>query len=337
MTTAALIASAPPPDIETARRTVAAARRDLLRLDLSVYAPLRGALAAYSAYYGLDMERALPGVRHYLGWFEAHHYRIAAQVFMPAEAQGTVFILHGYLDHAGLYRHLIRDCLERRHAVFIFDLPGHGLSGGARIDIPDFSHYQAVLGEAVAAYGALLPRPFYGVGQSTGAAILMDHALTACAEKRRPAFKKLLLLAPLVRPVQWAKIRFGWWLIHHYRKSVPRVYRNNTGDKDFLHFIQHADPLQDNDVPMGWVGALKRWTCRMQKLPACDFPVLLVQGERDETVEWRYNIDYVRRHFRVEREALLPEASHQLANEREDLRAPVHAALAAMLETAGEA
>jgi alpha-beta hydrolase superfamily lysophospholipase len=324
MTTAALLESKAPPD-------VAALHRDLLRLDLNVYAPLRGSLAQYSAYYGLDLEQALPGTRHYLGWFEAFGYRVVAHAFLPAAAKGTVFLLHGYLDHAGLYRHLIRDCLERQHAVFIFDLPGHGLSSGARIDIPDFAHYQEVLNEVLKAYGAQLPRPFYGIGQSTGAAILMDHVLSASAAQKRPAFKKLLLLAPLVRPVQWAKIRFGWWLIHHYKTSVPRIYRHNSSDEEFLRFVKEADPLQDNDVPMGWVGALKRWVAHMQGLPASDFPVLLVQGERDETVEWRYNIGFVRRHFRVEHEQLLPQASHQLANERADLRAPVHAALAQLL------
>ncbi|MCD6060305.1 MAG: Hydrolase, alpha/beta fold family protein [Moraxellaceae bacterium] len=324
MTTAALLESAAPPDME-------AVRRELLRLDLSLYAPLRGALAQYGAYYGIDFERSLPGTRHHLGWFEAQGYRIAANVFLPPNAQGTVFILHGYLDHAGLYKHLIRDCLERNHAVFIFDLPGHGLSSGARVDIPDFGDYQQVLAEALTAYGAQLPRPFHGVGQSTGAAILMDHVLTACAEKKTPAFRKLLLLAPLVRPVQWAKIRFGWWLIHHFKKTVPRVYRTNSSDETFLRFVKQADPLQDDDVPMGWVGALKRWVARMHRLPPADFPVLLVQGERDETVEWRYNLGFVRRHFRVEQEQLLPEASHQLANERADLRVPVHDALAVLL------
>lgn len=324
MTTAAVFETVAPPDID-------AVRRDLLRLDLSLYAPIRGSLAQFNAYYGLDLERTLPGTRHHFGWFEAHGYRIAAHVFLPANAQGTVFLLHGYLDHAGLYRHLIRDCVERNHAVFIFDLPGHGLSSGARVDIPDFGDYQEVLNEALAAYGAQLPKPFYGVGQSTGAAILMDHVLSACAQQKRPAFKKLLLLAPLLHPVQWAKIRFGWWLIHLYKKSVPRVMRTNTSDDAFLTFIRTADPLQDNDVPMGWVGALKRWVSHMQKLPACDFPVLVVQGERDETVEWRYNLDYVRRHFRIEQEQLLPQASHQLANERADLRVPVHDALARLL------
>lgn len=318
--------SAPPMlDIE-------AVQRALKRLDLDVYAPLTGVLADYVRFYQLDLEAGLPGLRHYLGWVEAYGYRVVAHVFLPTAPRGTVFVMHGYLDHSGLYRHVIQDCLARGYAVFIFDLPGHGLSSGDRINIADFTHYQEVLTEVLAAYGSSLPGPFFGVGQSTGAAILMDHVLTSCAGKRTPAFAKVLLLAPLVRPAQWARIRFGWWLIHHFQKGVPRVFRRNTSDAAFLRFVAEIDPLQEVLVPMGWVGALRQWVARMHALPACDYPVLLVQGGRDETVEWRYNNEFVRSHFRVEHEHLEPEASHHLVNERDDLRAPVHAALARMLD-----
>ena len=322
--TTALPAGAPRLDLQ-------AVQRALKRLDLDVYAPIGGVLADYVRFYNLALEDEFPGLRHYLGWVDSYGYRVVAHVFMPAQVRGTVFLLHGYLDHSGLYGHLIRDCVAQGQAVFIFDLPGHGLSSGNRIDIDDFSHYQEVLAEILGAYGPYLPRPFYGIGQSTGAAILMDHVLTRCAAQQVPAFRKVLLLAPLVRPVQWAKIRFGWWLIHRFQKGVPRVFRRNSSDEAFLRFVAETDPLQERLVPMGWVGALRQWVLRMQALPASTYPVLLVQGGRDETVEWRYNNDFVRSRFQVEHEHLEPEASHQLANERDDLRAPVHAALARML------
>lgn len=306
-------------------------QRSLLRLDLSVFAPLQGAVADYVRFYGIDLEHVVPGVRHYTGWFEAYGYRLVAHVFLPERALGTVFLLHGYLDHSGLYRHLMRDCLERGHAVFIMDLPGHGLSSGERVNIPDFSHYQHVLTEAIGLYGSELPSPFYAVGLSMGGGIVMDHVLSASAQDKPPAFRKILLLAPLVRPVQWAQIRFGWWLIHHFRATVPRVFRNNSSDEAYLQFVRDTDPLQATRVPMQWIGALRRWVGYIQGLGPSTMPTLLVQGARDETVEWAYNSRYVRSHFQVEHDVLIADASHQLPNERDDLRAPVHAALARML------
>lgn len=310
---------------------IGAIRRELLHLDLAVYVPMRGAMAEFVRHYGIDMESQVTGVRHYVGRFESPGYHIAAHVFMPRQPRGTVFILHGYLDHAGLYRHVIRDCLQRGFAVFLPDLPGHGLSTGERIDIPDFDDYQMMLDAAFSQYGEDLPGPWFGIGQSTGGAILMDHVLSACAQERKPAFRSVLLLAPLLRPAQWQQIRFGFWLMRHFRAAVPRVFRNNSSDADFLRFVREDDPLQDRWVPMSWIGALRKWVLRMQTLPPCDFPVLLVQGMRDETIEWRGNNAFVRSHFHVVRETILPEASHQLANEREDLRAPVHAAIAELL------
>ena len=46
----------------------------------------------------------------------------------------------------------------------------------------------------------------------------------------------------------------------------------------------------------------------------------LVQGDQDETVDWRFNIDYVRSHVFIEGYTEVAGAAHHLANEREALR-----------------
>ena len=50
--------------------------------------------------------------------------------WQPADAVGTAIVVHGYLDHIGLYRNLISELLQRRMNVVCFDLIGHGLSTG---------------------------------------------------------------------------------------------------------------------------------------------------------------------------------------------------------------
>ncbi|MCX7787732.1 MAG: alpha/beta hydrolase, partial [Spirochaetes bacterium] len=59
--------------------------------------------------------------------------------------RGTVFLVHGYLDHSGSWSPVIKKILSERFVVVALDLPGHGVSGGIRGDIEDFSQY----GEAV--------------------------------------------------------------------------------------------------------------------------------------------------------------------------------------------
>ena len=46
---------------------------------------------------------------------------IAVMAWYPANSQGTVILAHGYMDHIGLYGHLIRDLLHRRLTVLCFD------------------------------------------------------------------------------------------------------------------------------------------------------------------------------------------------------------------------
>lgn len=300
-------------------------------LNLGAKAELPPPIADYVRYYGLALEKEFSGLSHYQGYFQAGEYRLSAQVWVPAHSQGTVFFLHGYLEHSALYGHLIRDCLKRQYAVFIYDQAGHGLSSGRRGHINAFSDYQHILKTALQQYGAVLPRPFYLVGLSMGGGIAMDYVLSACAHGEKPAFQQVLLLAPLLKPTAWWKIRLGYHVLRFFLPRVARVFRQNSSDLAYLAFVRHKDPLQLRATPMTWIGALRQWVARMEALPACQWPVLLVQGGKDETVSWEVNNRFVRSHFQVVHDTFVPGASHQLPNERDDLRAPVHAALALML------
>lgn len=306
--------------------------RQVMRpLNLVAPSPMPEEVLHYVRYYGLDMAAEFPDINHYQGWFEAAGYRISAQVFVPPKAQGTVFILHGFLEHSALYGHMIRDCLKHRHAVFIYDQIGHGLSSGAAASVASFNEYQQVLQAALQQFASQLPQPFYLLGLSMGGGIAMDHVLSACASGQQPAFKQVLLLAPLLRPAEWWKIRFGYHLLRFFIPSVTRLFRRNSSDLQYLAFVRDKDPLQARATPMAWIGALRQWVKRMEALPPCQWPVLLVQGGKDETVDWEANSRFVRSHFQVVHDTFVPGASHQLPNERDDLRAPVHAALALML------
>ncbi len=66
---------------------------------------------------------------------------------------------------------------------------------------------------------------------------------------------------------------------------------------------------------------MSRWMLEMEARPACRIPVWLAQGAQDQTVDWRYNIEFIRRKFRLQTLLMLEEGSHQLINERADIRA----------------
>ncbi|MEO6698832.1 MAG: alpha/beta hydrolase [Paraperlucidibaca sp.] len=309
-----------------------AARRALKPLDLDVRAPWPEALADYARFYGLDTlaKRAPAPTRHEIGTLDAWGYDIATQVFLPeppARARGTLLVVHGYFDHAGLFTHPIRAGLAQGYAVVVIDLPGHGLSSGVPGHIDDFSHYQEMLRDLLAALSPHMPKPWVAVGQSTGGGILLDHVLSSLANGQRPAFARVQLWAPLVRIAKWRQVTAIYALFGRFKRSVPRHFKHSSHDGEFVDLIWHKDPFQLREVPVKWLGAMIRWEKHMQSLPACRYPITVVQGDADSTVDWRYNLGFIEQKTYVERSIEVPGALHHLANESAEYRQPVLSAL----------
>jgi len=275
-------------------------------------------IALYQHFYGLDLHARHPGLQSRLGTFEAGGYQIAAQYWRPALARGTVVLLHGYYDHMGLYRHVIDWALGMGFAVLACDLPGHGLSGGAAASIGDFAEYQVVLGALLGQAQELdLPPPWHLCGQSTGGAILLDYLLTGAP---RPELGRTILLAPLVRPRAWGWSKFSYQMLRPFVDSIPRRFSENSNDAEFLSFLRDRDPLQPKILPTAWVGALARWIPRIEAAGHGAQSLLVVQGDADETVDWRYNLKVLEDKFEKIECLLLTGARHHLANESETLR-----------------
>jgi acylglycerol lipase len=57
------------------------------------------------------------------------------------EAKAGILLVHGYAEHTGRYRHVIRELTDTGLAVYALDHQGHGKSGGVRCYIKEFDHY----------------------------------------------------------------------------------------------------------------------------------------------------------------------------------------------------
>ena len=289
----------------------------------------------YRALYGLDRLVCV----HDQGYLRAADHRIHVQVFRPKDVTilGTVWLIHGYLEHSALYQPIIAELLAEGFSVLTYDLPGHGLSNGPVASIGEFSIYQAVLDDlhrwANAQDTQLLPQPWLGVGQSTGGAIWLDHVLSHHARRKPAMVERLLLLSPLVRPsmTAWWHNPVGLSIISKIKREVPRAFRRNNHNPEFLRFVRKSDPLQPRVMGMEWIMALSRWMIKMERYPACRMPVWMAQGARDQTVDWRYNIEFIRQKCRLQTLLMLEEGSHQLVNERADIRAALTALIPAFL------
>ncbi len=297
-------------------------------------------LEAYRRLYALDQLDAT----HWQGYIQMPLFKLHVQVFQPRTlaTKGSVCLLHGYLEHSGIYQPIIHELLSQGFSVLTYDLPGHGLSNGSPASIQNFDHYQQVL-HAVhdeLQHATVLPKPWLGIGQSTGGAIWMHHLLEFAQQRKNPFVERVLLLSPLIRPAKsaWWHNPVGLGLIRRVKRQVPRHFRRNNHNPEFLRFIRLKDPLQPRMMGMDWILAMSKWMQDMEMRPACRIPVWLAQGAQDKTVDWHYNIEFVRRKFRLQTVLMLEEGSHQLINEREDIRAALTGLIPAFLhaQSAGD-
>jgi len=259
--------------------------------------------------------------QHFMGTFQVAGYELVAQYWLPSNAtpKGTVFFLHGYYDHVGLFGKLIGFLLEQGWVVVAYDQPGHGLSSGEQASINDFAEYVGVLQRCLR-LAKKLPQPWFGLAQSTGCAVYL-HALMK--EKIDNPFKKMVLLAPLIRPAHWRRAVWLYWIISPFIRRLVRYKYANSHDGEFLEFIHHQDPLQSKFLKIVWVGAMKQWLEEFPLLEPISANLLVIQGEEDETVDWRYNLALLQRKLKNAQYYQLPHAAHQLLNERDDLRQEV--------------
>lgn len=272
----------------------------------------------YQAFYGLDPTAGVLA-HSALGQMNVLGYQVVTQLWCPSQPIATLIVLHGYYDHMGLYRHAITWGLSRGFCVLACDLPGHGLSSGERASIQDFAEYQGVLRALLQEAQRLkLPAPWHLMGQSTGAAILIDYLLYQPLE---PSIGRSILMAPLVRPAAWWRGRMAYWMLKPFVRSLKRRFTCNSTDAAFIEFVQQHDTLQPQVLPTDWVGALARWIPHIEKAPVnTEHQPIIVQGELDATVDWPYNLRFLQKKFRQPQILRLPDASHHLLNEQQAIR-----------------
>jgi alpha-beta hydrolase superfamily lysophospholipase len=158
-----------------------------------------------------------------------------------------------------------------------------------------------------------MPKPYHCAGQSTGGAVLIDRLLNT--ETHGEAFDKVVLLAPLVRPQGWDGIKKLHTVVKPFFKVWYRSFGKNSGDTKFLSFLKEHDPLQSKYLAVDWIGALREWVPQIESAKKMQRKVLIVQGTSDMTVDWKHNVNVIKRLFSEVKIAYVQDAHHHLVNE----------------------
>lgn len=290
-------------------------------------------LENYRDHYGLNLQIDGKDAIHRAGCLQSESFELVCQSFSPPsdKPRGTVFILHGYFDHTGIYGRFIRHCLSLGLAVVIFDLPGHGLSSGKVANIHSFRDYSAALLVCLQeARDQGLMEPWYLLGQSTGGAIIVDAILDR-AMNVNFQFANYFLLAPLLMTRNWRRNGLMFYLTRLFVKETPRRFSMNSHDQTFLEFLRQSDQLQSRVITRNWVLAMIDYQKRFRRAAPVHLPMQIIQGTGDGTVDWRYNLPKFEQKFPGSHTVIIEEARHHLVNESDEYRSQVFSAITEIL------
>ncbi len=309
-----------------------------LQSPFTTYTPIPEVMQTYMEFYGFfDTLKTFAGDYYWGGKsvvFEGRNLRVATHYWRSLESKGTVFLVHGLYDHVGMFQKFIRHVLEQSFSVIAIDLPGHGISGGESTKVSTFFDYADAVDQVASFFADEVKwEAVIGVGQSTGAAVLMAHVFQKKSNHDRSMFSALAFLGPLIRQRGWRRSAWVYRLFGAFLQRIPRNFNSmNSHNVDFHDFLRYHDPLQAKHLSVEWIGALYHWQAVFSKQPEIDLPLLLLQGTADKVVDWRGNVKLIQKKFSSAQVSYVQGAMHHLVNESEPWQKVVFASVATFLK-----
>ncbi|OIJ18955.1 hypothetical protein BKP45_14605 [Anaerobacillus alkalidiazotrophicus] len=265
----------------------------------------------YISFYGID-KQVLNDYK--VEKIKEGNEETAVHVFEPVSVKGTVLLIHGYFDHTGSLKNMINFFLKKHWRVISYDLQGHGLSSGNRGEISDFIQYVETLKKVLTYCQQSQYKINSVIAHSTGAAIISYFLLQSKA-----SFEKVIFLAPLVRPTKWRFILAASKIVPYFKSKLNRKFKINSGDNNYLDFVK-KDPLQSKYISINWVKALIKWNQNVEELSPSTQDLYVIQGTLDQTVDWKYNVSYLKKKFPKCQVAIVEGCRHQIINDHQTIK-----------------
>jgi lysophospholipase len=216
-------------------------------------------------------------------------WKIHGRHWLVSNPKGTFVGVHGYSEHSGRYAHFARYLNSQGWDVYWIDLPGHGMSEGARNDIDDFSDYVLSVEHFVREIGRRsAKRPIHLFGHSLGGLVAIRFIETFSAAH---SMASLILSGPLLGldrfdPMKLYFLRVVASLLPNIRLKNKRELTGPYLTKDQEILADRArDPLINSHVTFHWF----REFCRGQELAFSEvekihLPVLMLMASEERVV-----------------------------------------------------
>ncbi len=232
---------------------------------------------------------------------------IALHTFTPktdAPCAGTLFLLHGYLEHTALRVPLAAAGVSRNWLVAGYDLPGHGLSGGSPSTVASFAEYREAFDRVLRSRD--WPKPWRVIAHSTGC----TSALMYVQQNGNP-FELVIMEAPLLRSYRWKLSMATLRVASLFKKTLPRRVGGIAKDQTLYKLIK-KDPLSPDKMPISWCFALRDFVGTLDAWEPMEGEFIVMQGENDTVVDGAYNIPFLRERLSSLEAITIPEGTHVL-------------------------
>jgi alpha-beta hydrolase superfamily lysophospholipase len=213
--------------------------------------------------------------------------KIMTELWLPAERKAIVVVVHGYGEHSGRYRHVIRALTDAGYGVFTLDHRGHGKSEGLRAHFDSFDQPIDDLKDYIEIVGARQEdEPIYMLGHSMGALITLAYAL------RYPATLAGIIVsaAPVNADANVSKALVATGNI--LTNVIPKVpllklvpLETLSRDPDVVRAFRE-DPLTYKGNMRVRLGTELNKTAKWvrERISELKLPILVLYGEADELV-----------------------------------------------------
>jgi len=262
----------------------------------------------------------------------------------PVAPRGTVVILGGRAEFIEKYFETIQQLLDRGFAVATMDWRGQGgsarqLKNPRKGHIDDFSLYERDLDALVSeVLDPSCPRPWFGLCNSVGAAVLL-----AVARAGRCPFDRLVLTSPMIalaglrRPRAVQLLAEALDALGLGGAFVPGGGSKSVATQPFASNVNTSDPVRyartsrvvetDPELGLGWptIGWVHAAFRLMRRFEDPDFPrrtltpILVVASGADRLIDTRATERFASR-LRAGRLIVIDGAQHEIMMERDIFR-----------------
>ena len=197
--------------------------------------------------------------------------------------RAAILMIHGLGEHAGRYN-VWADRFNTAGIVFrAFDLPGHGLSGGKRGVMPEFSKVFSIIGSLLDGLKSDFPGlPVFLYGHSLGGGLLLNMLINST-----PDVTGAIVTSPWIRLTETPP-PFKVWLAGISRKIIPGMTQQSglktlylSHDPDVVAAYKN-DPLVHSLISAGLFASMTDAAEEtLRRASEIRIPLLLTHGRDD--------------------------------------------------------